>query len=467
MELLMEYDSDSDSGEANAQELENGSRSVYLITYSQADKAVFPTREDFALGVEKSFSTGKAKVVQWCCSEEEHRNKGKHYHIVVKLTQNQRWLTSKRFLMENYGVSVHYSSAHHDYYSAWRYVTKSDKDFVQSENHPRLREAPKPKTTNASRARCTKRKVKRPARYSSAQDTLLEDEDEEGERPTARKRKKRLTAFEVSQIMVEGNIKNLIELQALAFEQKEEGKTDLAEFLVNRTPRAVADMMQSTWEIEEAKAKLERAKKTRMELLQEARRSECAQGCNGDWLSCAEEILHNNGLSVEYFGELVRDLLSKGRGKFRNIMLTGPANCGKTFLLNPLTLIFNTFCNPASGTFAWIGAETAECIFLNDFRWCPQLLPWHDLLLLLEGHVVHLPAPKTHFSKDITFENDTPIFCTSKNPLVFIKNGVIDERETEMMRVRWKLIQFNYQIPPNTQRDITSCARCFATLILG
>ncbi|CAB4028504.1 Hypothetical predicted protein [Paramuricea clavata] len=114
----------------------------------------------------------------------------KHYHIVVKLTQNQRWLTSKRFLIENYGVSVHNSSAHHDYYSAWRYVTKSDKDFVQSENHPRVQEAPKPKTTNVSRARCTKRKVKRPARYSSAQDTLLEDEDEEGERPTARKHKK-------------------------------------------------------------------------------------------------------------------------------------------------------------------------------------------------------------------------------------------------------------------------------------
>jgi hypothetical protein len=94
-------------------------------------------------------------------------------------------------------------------------------------------------------------------------------------------------------------------------------------------------------------------------------------------------------------------------------------------------------------------------------------LPWHDLLLLLEGHVVHLPAPKTHFSKDITFENYTPISCTSEKPLMFIKHGVIDERETEMMRVRWKLIQFNYQVPPNTQRDITSGARCFATLILS
>ena len=80
-----------------------------------------------------------------------------------------------------------------------------------------------------------------------------------------------MTAFEVSQIIVEGNIKSLTELQALALEQKGEGKIDLAEFLINRNPRAVADVMQSTWEIEESKAKLERGEKTRMELMQEAR----------------------------------------------------------------------------------------------------------------------------------------------------------------------------------------------------
>ena len=100
-----------------------------------------------------------------------------------------------------------------------------------------------------------------------------------------------------------------------------------------------------------------------MELMQEARTSECAQGCDGNWYDCAKEILDKNGMTVEYFSEVVRELLIKGIGKYRNLMLTGPANCGKTFPLNPLTLIFNTFFNPASGTFAWIGAETAECIF--------------------------------------------------------------------------------------------------------
>ena len=58
-------------------------------------------------------------------------------------------------------------------------------------------------------------------------------------------------------------------------------------------------------------------------------------------------------------------------------------------------VIFNTFSNPATGSFAWIGAEQAEVIFLNDFRWDPKLIAWADLLHALEGDVVHLPAPKT------------------------------------------------------------------------
>ena len=96
-------------------------------------------------------------------------------------------------------------------------------------------------------------------------------------------------------------------------------------------------------------------------------------------------------------------------------MITGNANCGKTFLLNQLNLIFNTFCNPASGSFAWFGVQNAECILLNDFRWSPQVIPCHDLLLILEGHVEHLPAPKTNFAKDISLTSDTPIFFLREN----------------------------------------------------
>ena len=113
------------------------------------------------------------------------------------------------------------------------------------------------------------------------------------------------------------------------------------------------------------------------------------------------------------------------------------------------------------------GVESGECIFLNDFRWSHQLIPWHDLLLLLKGHVVHVAAPKTHFAKDITFTADTPIFCTGKHPLMYIKNGVVDECQTEMMIVRWWIFHFNYQIPREQQRESPLCLRCLSELIIG
>lgn len=149
-----------------------------------------------------------------------------------------------------------------------------------------------------------------------------------------------------------------------------------------------------------------------MELLSEASRGECVEGCHGKWLQCADNILEHNGINTQYFANSVCKLLAKGRGKYRNIMIVGPVNCGKTFLLNPLKAIFKTFLNRTSTSSAWVGAEAAECIFLKDFRWLPSVIQWHDFLLLLEEQLVHLLTQKTHYAKDIVFQKDTPVFAT-------------------------------------------------------
>ena len=164
----------------------------------------------------------------------------------------------------------------------------------------------------------------------------------------------------MAEIIIQKGVKDLTELQALAYGQKQEGKTDLAEFLISHAPGVVTDILNSAWEIETAQQKLAHSKKTRMELLQEGRSGECVEGCNGEWLTCAQEILQNNSVPSRRFENSVIELLTKGRGKYRNIMIVGPANCD---------------CNPASGSFAWVGVDKAECIFLNDFRWSPHILP--------------------------------------------------------------------------------------------
>ncbi len=378
--------------------------------------------------------------------------------MALKLNKVQRWLGSKRYLSETYDITVHYSNAHHNYFSAWQYVTKSDTNYEESEGHPDLRNGYRPRTYNASVSKRRNIGCKRKASNN--------DSNKRKKQPKSGK-KKRLTALQVSDIILKKKIENVTELHALAQEQRDNGKTDLVEFILNRTPKSLADLLDTTLKMKCAKEKLARTQKTHMEILTEAFESDCPAACNGLWLKCAREVLAKNGIDINEFANLVKESLTKGRGKHRNLMIVGPANCGKTFILKPLTLVYAVFCNPASGTFAWVGIENAECIFLNDFRWSAQLIPWHDLLLMLEGELVHLPAPKTHYTEDIQFAKDTPIFCTSKRPLMFIKNGVVDDRETEMMAVRWKVLYFNHHIPEDEQRRLPPCAKCFAELVLG
>ena len=442
-------------------------RRVYLITYSRADLVKFPTRRSFAHAVLALFSGVPASIQQWCCSQEEHQSStGKHYHMAIKFDKNQRWLSSKRYLLKNNGISVHFSAVHNDYYSAWKYAAKEDKDALESDDHPDLTNTTKsPRTTEASKKRSSRAKARAVNYTLDVLESECGDEGEDdGER---RKKRKRITAFEISEIIVEKGIRSREELLIFAKDQKDEGKKDIAEFIVNRGSKVVADVINTTWEMECAKQKKARREKSRMQLLHEAREDNCVEGCNGLWLQLAKEVLENNGIILKSFQQAVINLLTKGRGKYRNIMIIGPANCGKTFILNPITKIFTTFSNPASSSFAWVDAEKAECLFLNDFRWSQAIIPWHDLLLLLEGQLVHLPAPKTHFAKDICFACDTPIFAAGKNPICFVKNGSIDDRETEMMAVRWKIFRFNCQILEAQQKEVESCPKCFANLILS
>ena len=94
------------------------------------------------------------------------------------------------------------------------------------------------------------------------------------------------------------------------------------------------------WKLEEAEEKAERSKKTQIEILYIKLGEECVAGCNRHWLEMAVAVLERNNIKQADFAEAVRNGLEKGRGKYRNVYLKGPANCAKTFLLNPL----NTAC---------------------------------------------------------------------------------------------------------------------------
>ena len=440
MEFLQNYNSESSSDSDNTKELSSRQlRSVYLITYSQADLTKFPSRETFAEAVTQKFGSNPGiDVVNWVCCMEKHQRKGEHYHLALKLNKVKRWLTIKQQFQREFNVVLNFSDGHPNYYSAYKYVTKTDKDFIQSANHPDLQN--EPRTTQASQKR---------VHNSASTDTAK------------RSKFKRLTNSDVSNIIRTKSVKTIQQLYALSETQREEGKMDLYSFLINRSEKKICELLKMSWDIANSQENIKREEKSRLEIL-----NDYLSNCECGWYAAALQILCRNNIPLEVFSKSMKNLLKDGRGKYRNILIVGPANCGKTFILKPLVEVDRCFVNPASSNFAWVGVEHCEAICLNDFRWSQQVIPWHDFLLLLEGETVHLAAPKTHYAQDITLAADVPIFGTSCSEIKFGSGRGDYVRETEVMAVRWNVMKFHYVLTEEEQKVIPPCKHCFAKLVL-
>ena len=245
---------------------------------------------------------------------------------------------------------MNFGDNHLTYNSAYRYITKEDNEALHSPCNPDLTDVP-PQTESAVATKKRKSKAKQQRRRS----------------------KKRggdhLRTFDVCQLVQAKSISSRLELVSSAAAQVREGKTALAEFIANRGSKAVDEAIQL-------------AKKKRIKLLEEELSGECIKGCEGRWLTAAEEFLQRHEIEKRSFCNVIYSALEKGRGKFSNVYIHGPANCGKSFIEWPLKVIYQAFSNSATGSFAWIGTEEAETIYLNDFRWHPKIIALADFCKL-------------------------------------------------------------------------------------
>lgn len=437
-------------------------RRQYLVTYSQADEDKFPTRESFGKMIADSFNAGASKVKSehWACCREPHESGGFHYHCSIKMSGNKKWLSVKKQIQENHKIVVNFSDSHDHYISAYRYLCKSDENVAHSQGHPNLKEIASPKTKKsiASNRAASRKRKSNPVSVSSGAPSVHKP-----------KSKRRLSNTDIAEFIVQNEIRTYTQLFATAEKRKREGEKDLAEYLFQHSEKNLRELIVKAWFMKEAPVHAERETIVRITEVEKAAREECVPQCNKQWLDCALEVLELNRVDPLYFASSMRDALIHGRGKFRNIILVGPANCAKTFMLKPLKPIFREklFENPANDKFGWVGADKASVIILQDFRWNKDSIPWKDLLLLLEGETVKLPAPKNLFSEDVIIDSNVAIFSTSKEQIAFKgPYNTTDAIENDMMRVRWNIIKFKHQFTEEAQKSVKPCARCFAELVL-
>lgn len=422
-------------------EKECGSRSTYLVTYSQADREKIESMDEFAHVIINEFKD--CNVLQWVSCEEDHKDGGIHYHCAIKLDRVKRWKAVRQNLQDKYKICVNFSDHHENYYRAYKYVTKNN-NYITSSNHIQYLESPQ-----TSKACKTRKRSAPPTEY-----------DPSAAGPSGPRH--RVDVISLYRLIVLENIKTDEDLCAMAEAELADGKPDLAAYVLNKSKRIRQEILQTAWQMKSAKSKKERSKKTRIEILRDCLNVDCE--CEGIWKEFALQIIENNNIDVGKFTGKLREALDKGRGKKNNIMLVGPANCGKSFLIKPLLQIYNTFVSPAKGTFSWVGAQKAEVVWLNDFRWSDKVIPWSDFLNLLEGNPVHVSAPKTHYAEDILWTEKTPIFSTSIRPIRKFDCGEFNEGETEMMDVRWTVFYFEKKIKNIV--DTEPCLKCFAEMVL-
>ena len=76
-------------------------RGVYLITYSQANLEIVPTREAFAPfildALDNAVPESNAAVIHWVCSQESRADGGVHYQV-VKLSSQRWWRQLRNYI---------------------------------------------------------------------------------------------------------------------------------------------------------------------------------------------------------------------------------------------------------------------------------------------------------------------------------------------------------------------------------
>ena len=85
--------------------------------------------------------------------------------------------------------------------------------------------------------------------------------------------------------------------------------------------------------MEKAATNIQRQQKHGMEIIRETLQKDCVEECFGNWYRCALEVLQGNNVESVTFAVAMRELLTKGRSKFRNILIVGTVNCCKIFSL--------------------------------------------------------------------------------------------------------------------------------------
>ena len=237
------------------------------------------------------------------------------------------------------------------------------------------------------------------------------------------------------------------------------GKDDraLRKFVLSR--KDLGELIERSRRLAGAEAAAARRQMTRVQILAAAAEGTCTCETPGRWAAAADDVVQRNGYVDREVQRAIFHALNLGRAKQRNLVLVGETNRAKSFLIEPVELVYLCFTPPDTGSHQLADIAGSEVLFFNDFEWDSSLMPWCTAKNLFEGKDVKIAVPKVEKgAKNYMFKYDAPILCTAPGPIEHPRKP----KETSQMDSRVRYMVLTHFFDPATCPEIKPCKKCWA-----
>ena len=397
-----------------------------------------------------------------------------HDHAPLLAARAFRPWAVKRALLRKFGLATHWSFSHDGYWSCLRYVVRGSpgKPSASLDAAPVLwsAEGEHPPPNMLCNEPLTAAAVA--ARRQRADDKAAE----EGAKAT------RITEIDVWPLVVANNFRNTEddmnadkELMAHA---KKHCTTAMQNFLFKHRSR-LSGLIDDIWKWECVETDLAFAKMTRVESMQSAVKEPCQ--CHGQWRYHVLRSLDLNNIDKAALFSDIMQALTTGRSETTPvIVLAGDRGGeGKSMFLKGLLPVFgdrHVFKGPVPGNFPLVDLPGKKVVFLDEWRFDESILPFATQCLWYDGSSVPVARPQNDAGgpghKD--YKGTAPIFVTTKRAdLLQLEAWALDRPDSgtpwdanaSMLSRRLKVYHFQKRVP-KPPRNLKTCARCFAELLL-
>ena len=403
--------------------------------------------------------------------QEKHRDGKVHYHQVVRLSHETRFLPLKTALRQRSKLASHWSTSHTELWSAVRYVTRTTdkKKQVDRSRDVWTKDGSEPNLYEmGNEGWCAKIHKRRREQAAMAPGDQVQERG-------AKKPKEVFGKLDLYALVVTDKL--LTPRKVMTYAEKK-GSLAMQNY-VARNQRKLAELIEDALEWEAAPERAKEDDESDWDLILRKAACTCACGEAGcEWWAAAVAFFDRNpGIDKDFLAACLVKVIREGPSKTARVpLIVGPRNAGKSTVLEPVLTLFGedaVLTKPKLGAFcplAKLVGPQCRFIFFDDYRpveyaSMPEkspTVPVTDFLAMFCGQKFQIQVSQC-------FNNGQPdkvwqrgAAMTAKKKGLWMPSDTVPQEEIRHMQARVQQFEAKGKLKEGDFRTVPKCSESFA-----